>query len=157
MPDLKAPDLTKAKPQKPDVQVPNSTLPALSLHHIGVVCRDMAKDLLVFEQLGYVRDSEIFVETGQKVKGLFISAPNQPRLELLENLESSGPLDSCLQKGIKFYHFAYEVRDIEAELEKILSIGQAKVIVPICEAVFFKKICFVMLPNMMLIELVQLN
>ena len=55
----------------------------LRLHHIGVACKSIEKELKTFELLGYKPVSEIFSDEIQKIKGLFISAPNQPELELL--------------------------------------------------------------------------
>ena len=130
-------------------------LPEFSLHHIGVVTRGIEEELPIFEMLGYCKTSEIFIEPGQKVRGLFIAAPGQPVLELLENMENGGPLAGALAKGIKFYHFAYAVPDVDKALERLLALCRAKVIVPANEGVYFKRICFVMLPNMMLVELIE--
>lgn len=128
----------------------------LKLHHIGVATKSIEMELPFFENLGYKRVSEVFVDEGQKIKGLFIAAENQPTLELLENMTPDGPLNGCLAKGIKFYHFAYETHDIDKDAERIKQIG-AMVIVPVVNAVYFDKVCFLMLKNMMMIELVQLR
>lgn len=127
----------------------------LKLHHIGVATRSIAKELTVFEALGYKKCSEAFVDPGQKIRGQFIAAPGQPMLELLENTESTGPLDSCLKNGIKFYHFSYVVEAIEPVLETLVREQRAKVVVPVTAAAYFQRICFVMLPNMLLVELVE--
>ena len=60
-------------------------------------------------------------------------------------------------KGNKFYHIAYETKNIEKDLKIFIEEKRAKVIVPITEATYFDKICFMVMPNMMLIELVQLK
>ena len=124
------------------------------LHHIGVATRGIEQELPCFAAMGYRPSSSFFVEPGQKVRGLFLSAPGQPCLELLEQVEDSGPLDSWLKKGIKFYHFCYAVPDIDRSLGTLLHVDRARVVVPVSDADFFTKICFVMLPNMLLIELV---
>lgn len=36
-----------------------------------------------------------------------MTAKNQPRIELLENISGSHTLDAWLAKGIKFYHFVH--------------------------------------------------
>ncbi len=127
------------------------------LHHIGVATQGIEKELRVFEQLGYRAQSAPFVDEQQKVRGLFIAAPGCPTLELLEHTGTSGPLDLWLKKGVKFYHFSYHVPDIEQALGMVLGIEHAKVVVPVTSATYFKKICFVMLPNMLLVELVELH
>ena len=132
-----------------------SALPDLTLHHIGVVTRSIKEELPVFGLLGYRGVSGIFTEPGQKVRGMFIGAPGQPTLELLENAGSTGPLDSPLRRGIKFYHFAYAVPDVEAELANVLATCRARVVVPVTRSDYFNKLCFVMLPNMLLVEFVE--
>lgn len=126
------------------------------LHHIGVATRGIERELPLFELLGYRKASDIGIEPGQKVRALFIAAPGQPTLELLENLEATGPLDVPLAQGIKFYHFAYTVPDVDAALERALA-ARAKIVVPVCPAVHFRRLCFVMFPNMMLVEFVELH
>lgn len=127
------------------------------LHHIGVATRGIERELPVFEALGYRRVSEIFSDTIQKIRGLFIAAPGQPPLELLENLYEQGPLDVPLERGIKLYHFAYAVDNLEESLEKLLRLERAKIVTPITPANMFTRVCFVMLPNMMLVELLELS
>lgn len=126
----------------------------LKLHHIGVASKNIDKEFEYFEKLGYKKFSEVFIDKIQKIKGVFIEAPNQPPLELLENLEENGPLDSFLIKGNKFYHFAYLTTNIEEDYKRFVQEG-AIPIVKITSATYFDKICFLMLKNMMLIELVQ--
>ncbi len=127
----------------------------LKLHHIGVASKDIEKEFSVFKNLGYKKISETFEDKIQKIKGVFIDSQNQPCLELLENLDSDGPLNPYLKKGTKFYHFAYETKNIEQDLEVLVKETKALVVVPITQAEYFEKICFLMLPNMTLIELVQ--
>ena len=125
------------------------------LHHIGVATKDFEKELSVFERLGYSQSSDYFSDPAQKIHGVFLSAAGQPTLELLANIDDSGPLTTFLRQGIKFYHFAYEVAKIEQACADVLHKAGAKLVTPITSAVVFSKLCFVMLPNMMLIELVQ--
>lgn len=128
----------------------------LKLHHIGVVTKNIEKEFKVFEKLGYSKVSDIFTDPIQKIKGVFISAENQPTLELLENLAPDGPLNSFIKNRIKFYHFAYISNNIEQDIELFINKYNAFLISPPPETVtYFEKICFLMLPNQMIIELVQ--
>ena len=95
----------------------------LKLHHIGVATKSIEKELETFSKLGYVPCSEVFCDKIQKIKGLFISAPHQPCMELLENLTPDGPLTSHLKAGRKFYHIAYETENIETSYEKFIQGG----------------------------------
>ncbi|MBO5738834.1 VOC family protein [bacterium] len=129
----------------------------LKLHHIGVATRNIKKELETFSKLGYVKCSDIFEDEIQQMKGLFIKAQNQPCLELIEGIGDDNPVKSHILKGNKFYHIAYETKNIEQDLENFINKQKARVIVPITKAVYFEKICFILLPNMMLVELVQLK
>lgn len=127
---------------------------SMKLHHIGVATKNIDREFEIFKKLGYKQCSDIFVDETQKIKGMFISADNQPCLELLENISDDGPLTNHLKKGNKFYHFAYTTTDIEKDYNYLLSQGAVPV-VKITKATYFERICFVMLKNMMLIELVE--
>ncbi len=129
----------------------------LKLHHIGVATRNIDKEFDVFSMLGYEKCSDIFEDSTQQMKGLFIKANNQPCLELIEGTGETNPVKSHILKGNKFYHFAYETKNIENDLMNFVKNKNAKIIVPITKATYFEKICFLLLPNMMIVELVQLR
>ena len=131
------------------------TAGVLEFHHIGVATKGIEKELPVYTLMGYEKEGEAFEDPTQGIRGLFITAKDQPRLELLENLPDSHTLDKPLENGQKFYHTAYYVDNIEAALEMYKN-NRAKVISPLKESVYFgKRICFLMLPNMQMIELLE--
>lgn len=124
-------------------------------HHIGVACRDIEKEFPMFSLLGYTRESAVFEDELQGVKGFFITAPEQPRLELMQDINGSGTLAPHIKNGNKMYHFAYTVSDIEKASE-VLQRARGRVISPLKQSAYFgKRICFIMLPNMYLIELIE--
>ena len=125
-------------------------------HHIGVACRDLNSDEAHFAALGYAREGESFEDPRQRIRGLFLTAAGQPRLELLVNAHETGPLDPWLAKGVKFYHFAYEVPALDRAIED-LKAGRARVMVPPVPAVAFdmRRITFLMHPNGTLTELIE--
>lgn len=124
-------------------------------HHIGVATRNIERELQTYSLLGYVKEGEMFEDPAQGIRGQFIVAKDQPRLELLENLEGSHTLDKQLENRQKFYHTAYYVKNIDQCQDSLLNC-RAKMISPQKESVYFKKrICFLMLPNMQMIELLE--
>ncbi|MDR0664320.1 MAG: VOC family protein [Helicobacteraceae bacterium] len=130
----------------------------LKFHHIGVATKSIEREFSVFEALGYRKVSETFIDEEQRIRGLFIEGRRgAPALELLEDLDERGPLAAILKNHIKFYHFAYETDNIESDSRKIISSLKAIMIVPIVNATYFEKICFLALRNQALIELVQLK
>jgi catechol 2,3-dioxygenase-like lactoylglutathione lyase family enzyme len=127
-----------------------------AFHHIGVACRDLDGEAAYFASLGYEPEGEPFTDPVQGVRGRFFVAPDQPRLELLVNAGETGPLDPWLGKGVKFYHFAYEARSLDAAITEMKA-ARARVLVNPVPAVAFggRKIAFLIQPNGMLIELIE--
>ena len=124
-------------------------------HHIGVACSSLERDRKAFQFLGYQAESPCFTDSSQGIMGQFMVANNQPRIELLQNLEGSTTLTPYLEKGVKLYHFAYSEDQIEKACEYLVKC-RAKMMSPLKESVYFgKRICFLMLSNMFLIELVE--
>lgn len=124
-------------------------------HHIGVATKSIEKELPSYSMLGYSLESAIFEDSQQGIRGLFLTAKNQPRLELLENLAESTTLDLYLKNNTKMYHSAYTVDHIEKAIS-VLTNCRAKIMSPLKESVYFgKRICFLILPNMQLIELIE--
>lgn len=123
--------------------------------HIGVATKEIEKELPLYLLLGYERSSKIFEDTQQGIRGLFITAKNQPQLELLENLPESHTLEQLLKENQKLYHLAYRVKNIEYVMKMFVR-NRAKIISPLKRSTYFgKQICFLMLPNMMMIELIE--
>lgn len=127
----------------------------IEFHHIGVATRSIEKEYQVYTLLGYEKESDCFEDPEQGIRGLFITAKGQPRLELLENLAGSHTLDKQIEKNQKFYHAAYYVANIEAVIA-YFQMNRAKIISPMKASTYFgKRICFLMLANMSLIELIE--
>lgn len=127
----------------------------LRFHHIGVVCRDLDSEQKMFELLGYQREGAEFVDPLQRIRGRFLVGGG-PRLELLAATDDLSPVRPWLQRGVKFYHQAFETDHLEDALSDLIG-RQGRVVVEPVPAVAFngRKIAFVMLPGSLLIELIQ--
>lgn len=126
-----------------------------TFHHIGVATKKIEKELPLYTLMGYEKESGFFEDPNQGIRGLFLTAKDHPRLELLENMEGSQMLDKQLELHQKMYHTAYYVKDIERAVE-VFSRNRCKMISPLKESVYFgKRICFFILPNMGMIELLE--
>ncbi|MBK1964669.1 VOC family protein [Campylobacter novaezeelandiae] len=132
----------------------------LPIHHIGVATKDLGKERAIFEKLGFSKEAE-FIDEAQGVKGEFMipCEANFPlyRFELLSNLNTNGPLDSYLKNHTKMYHIAYESKNLQKDTLFLTQTGGGIIIIPIMEATYFSKLCFIMMPNHLLIELVELK
>lgn len=124
-------------------------------HHIGVAVKDLYMERNLFQMIGYTQESPVFEDSLQGIKGMFLTATGQPRLELLQNLEQSTTLTKFLLAGIKMYHFAYLVNDFDQAVAVFQKMRAKMIFSPQISVYFGKRICFLMLPNMLLIELIE--
>lgn len=127
----------------------------LEFHHIGIATEDIEKEFTPYRFLGYAREGSVFEDSEQGIRGQFITAPGQPRLELLENLKGSTTLDVWLKNRVKMYHFAYKTDNIE-EAFTVLNRNKIRTVTPLKMSVYFKKrIGFLLLSAGFLIELIE--
>ncbi|MFJ7825265.1 VOC family protein [Psychrobacillus sp. NPDC096623] len=126
-----------------------------SFHHIGLACKKLETEIRSHEMLGYKKESTIFVDKTQKVKGIFMVI-NHFRVELLEPLDKESPINNYLKKGIRMYHQCFTTRDIEKAIHFLQEQGAILVVKPV-EAIAFdqRKIAFLYLRTQMLIELIE--
>jgi methylmalonyl-CoA/ethylmalonyl-CoA epimerase len=127
--------------------MPNTTMLSISpnehtFHHIGYATTSLVRAREFFTHVGYVREGLDFEDPEQGILGCFLQGPG-PRLELLENLPGSNTLTPWLSTGIKMYHIAYEVEDLENAIFWARS-QRGKMTVPPVSAIAFqgRRICF---------------
>ena len=130
-------------------------LSQLSFHHIGVACKDLQVETEKLNILGYEREGDDFIDPIQGVKGRFLSG-QVPRLELLVPLYPNSILSPWLESNSKMYHLAYETNSLEDVIQNLCD-QRGKLVVKPVPAVAFnnREIAFIMLPNMLLIELIS--
>ena len=127
----------------------------LKFHHIGLACRDMAKDRRDHELLGYRAEADVFTDPLQRIRGLFMTL-GPMRVELLEPLDETSPLNSYLKRGIKIYHQCFLCPDIAHSIEVLEAHGARLASAPKPAVAFEnRRIAFLILPSQMLIELIE--
>ena len=127
----------------------------LKFHHIGVACKNFERETKAYKLLGYEQESPDFKDEIQGIYGRFLFAAHQPRLELLTNTEDSHTLDLWLKNRTKMYHTGYTVKNFDKAIQEILSWGGGMAKEP-CQSAYFKhRICFMILPNMSLMEIIE--
>lgn len=131
---------------------------SLSFHHVGVACRDLRVEMERLTPLGYRLEGSVFVDENQGVEGAFLEGGG-PRLEILHPLQEKGVLAPWLNTGTKLYHLAYSVGDhLQSEMAALRSQGAKLVVQPVAATAFGgAEICFLMMPNMLLVELIAIN
>ncbi|OJI04679.1 VOC family protein [Polynucleobacter sp. MWH-Adler-W8] len=126
-----------------------------SFHHIGYATQSIDKEHNFFSSMGYVSEGEDFSDEIQGIRGRFLVGVG-PRIELLENLPGSQTLTPWLNAGIKLYHFAYFVTDINKALGWAHNCRGRVTVLPVPAVAFGGRlISFIMLRNGMLIELIE--
>lgn len=123
-------------------------------HHIGYATHSLKRECDFFSLLGYRQVGEFFSDPNQGVKGCFLEGTG-PRIELLENLPGAQTLTPWLNAGVRMYHLAYQVNDIDLALDWIRS-QRGRIVVPPAPAVAFGgcQICFVMLRTGFMLEFI---
>ena len=116
---------------------------------------DLNVEIDRFQSLGYRQEGEGFRDPVQKVHGVFLAGPG-PRLELLAPLDATSPITPWIDKGIKYYHQAFEVASMSQALDDLRE-RRGRVVSRPEPGIAFgdRPIAFVMLPGMILIEVIQ--
>lgn len=127
----------------------------LEFHHIGVATSNIEREFSCYRTFGYQREDKSFIDKTQGIKGQFIISDNGPRLELLENLPGRNTLDKWIDANIKNYHFAYKIKNFDAMIESIRHKRIRALTKPEVSTYFKKRICFFVLPNKFIIELIE--
>lgn len=132
------------------------TLPGgIEFHHIGYACPSLIEEKQWFECIGFRIEGEPFEDHRQGISGCFMAGVG-PRVELLENIMGRDTLTPWLSSGIRMYHLAYLVSDVDVALAWV-STMRARVVVQPTPAVAFggQRIAFAMLRNGLLLEFID--
>jgi len=127
----------------------------LTFHHLGVASADLAADVEALSSLGYAAAGEPFTDVGQGIRGVFLRGPG-PRLEVVEQLPGSTVLEDWLARGVRIYHQAFLADPFQTELRQLRERGGLPLARPTPAVAFNgRQICFMMLRDQMLVELIE--
>lgn len=121
-------------------------------HHIGIVVKNIDKEIDIYEKLGYRRESKIFIDEIQRNKVVFLNREGTDLLiELIEPIDKTSTVFSA-QLG--YHHICYEVNS-DNEVKDMYKVkGTGIVFLHKIQAVALKNRCvsFAMLKNGLIIE-----
>ncbi|MCQ2351338.1 MAG: VOC family protein [Paludibacteraceae bacterium] len=128
----------------------------LKFHHIGYAVKNIESTARFYIDLGWDM-SEIYLDSVQKTYIAFLTREDFPMIELVAPVDEYSPINETLKKmGVTTYHICYEVSNINDSILELRSKRFMPVFMPV-EAVAMggKKICYMMHPQVGLIELVE--
>ena len=129
-------------------------LEGLVFHHVGIACDRIESEVPHYELIGYRREGEIFEDSRQVIRGLFLKSGSM-QIELIEPLRPESPVCTFLARGIQMYHQAFLSHNLRAVVRSLVDKGAVIVSHPKPAVAFGgRQVCFLLLPNRMLIELI---
>jgi methylmalonyl-CoA/ethylmalonyl-CoA epimerase len=95
----------------------------LKPEHIGIAVKELATSIPLFEKLLNSQCYKTETVTGERVNTAFFKT-GDTKIELLESSASDGVIAKFIEKkGEGIHHIAFEVQDIEAEMERLKNEG----------------------------------
>ena len=123
-------------------------------HHAGMATASIDRALGRLSDVGIGEVTE-FVDPLQGVRGMFVEIGDS-RVELLEPIDGDETLAPWLEHGNRVYQIAFEVDDLDAEIEQARS-NRVRIVREPLPAVAFggRRVAFLMPLPGMLIELIE--
>ena len=95
----------------------------LKVEHIGIAVRTLAESVPLFEMLLKSQCYKTEMVESEKVNTAFFKT-GDTKIELLESMDENGVISKFIdKKGEGLHHIAFEVEDIEAEMERLKNEG----------------------------------
>jgi len=127
------------------------------IDHIGIVVRSLEDGLQQWESLfGYQRNSDIVVNTRQKVRVVFLAKRDSLPVKLVEPVDESSPIFAFSRRGGGLHHLCFRCQDLQVQIP-ILEAQDAKFLVPPQPGEAFKNndIAFFLTRNNLNVELID--
>lgn len=95
----------------------------LKVEHIGIAVKTLADSVPLFEKLLNSQCYKTEQVESEKVNTAFFKT-GDTKIELLESIDPAGVISKFIEKkGEGLHHIAFEVKDIEAEMERLKNEG----------------------------------
>ena len=101
------------------------------LDHIGIVVPSLEKALSQWENLfGYHRDSDMVLNTRQKVKVLFLAKEDSLAVKLIEPSAPDSPVFQAARKGGGLHHLCFQCPSVAAQIPLLQKNGAVLLVPP---------------------------
>jgi methylmalonyl-CoA/ethylmalonyl-CoA epimerase len=127
------------------------------IDHIGIVVRSLEEALEQWRDLfGYHKNSDIVVNTRQKVRVVFVAKRESLTVKLVEPLEPGSPVFAFARKGGGLHHLCFRCDSLKVQIPDLETKG-VKFMVPPEPGEAFKNndIAFFLTKNNLNIELID--
>ena len=127
------------------------------IDHIGIVVRSLEEALEQWRDLfGYHKNSDIVVNTRQKVRVVFVAKRESLTVKLVEPLEPGSPVFAFARKGGGLHHLCFRCDSLKVQIPVLEGKG-VKFMVPPEPGEAFKNndIAFFLTKNSLNIELID--
>jgi methylmalonyl-CoA/ethylmalonyl-CoA epimerase len=95
----------------------------LKVEHIGIAVRTLADSVPLFEKLLKSQCYKTEIVESENVNTAFFKSA-ETKIELLESIDSTGVIAKFIdKKGEGLHHIAFEVENIETEMERLKNEG----------------------------------
>ena len=127
------------------------------IDHIGIVVRSLEDGIQQWaEMFGYRKNSDIVVNTRQKVRVVFLAKKESLPVKLVEPSETASPVFQFARRGGGLHHLCFRCDDLKVQIP-ILEAQEAKFLVPPEPGEAFKNndIAFFLAKNNLNVELID--
>lgn len=127
------------------------------IDHIGIVVRSLEDGIQQWEDMfGYKKNSDIVLNTRQKVRVVFLAKKNSIPVKLLEPADEKSSVFLFARRGGGLHHLCFRCDDLKVQIP-ILEAKEAKFLVPPEPGEAFKNndIAFFLARNNLNVELID--
>ena len=127
------------------------------IDHVGIVVRSLEDGIAQWETLfGYRKNSDVVLNTRQKVRVVFLAKKDSLTVKLIEPSEPASPVSSFARKGGGLHHLCFRCDDLTVQIPLLQEKG-ARFIVPSepGEAFNDRTIAFFLARNNLNVELID--
>lgn len=129
---------------------------SMHFHHIGYAVRDISKTAAFYLSAGWTM-SDMQLDKIQGTYIAFLTKDEEPMIELVAPYNEHSPITKTLDKmGVTTYHVCYSVADLDIAIMEMRKMRYMPLFTPVpAIAIDNKRICYMMHPEVGLIELVE--
>jgi methylmalonyl-CoA/ethylmalonyl-CoA epimerase len=127
------------------------------IDHIGIVVRSLEESLRQWEVLfGYHRNSDIALNTRQRVRVVFLAKKDSVTIKLIEAAGPDSPVAAMSRKGGGLHHLCFRCEDLKTQVSHLEAHGAVLMVAPQPgEAFKDHDIAFLMARNNLNVELID--